>query len=121
MLAGAVKNYSLKGRREVFGRSRGVRKSVLKGSGDVLEAAKRVQKTLREGKKRPRASKSHLGAILEPKNKAGNFFWGGFWRPRAAFGEAFGRLGGAFLGDLVAHRFFIDFLSILRRFWYAFW
>ena len=40
-----------------------------------------------------------------------------FGDPGAAFGEALGSLGGAFLGDLVAHRFFINFLSILGRFW----
>ena len=54
--------------------------------------------------------------------------WGGFWGPGAACGEALrrlggalGRLGGAFWGDLVAHRFFIDFSSIFRRFWDGFW
>ena len=41
--------------------------------------------------------------------------------PGAAFWEALGRLGRAFLGDLVAHRFFIDFLSVFRRFWNGFW
>ena len=41
--------------------------------------------------------------------------------PGAASGEALGSLGGAFLGDVVAHRFCIDFLSIFRRFWGWFW
>ena len=40
--------------------------------------------------------------------------WGGLW-------GALGRLGAAFLGDLVAHRFFVVFLSILGRFWDGFW
>ena len=44
-----------------------------------------------------------------------------FGDPGAAFGEALGRLGGAFLGDLVAHRFFINFLSMLGRFLDVFW
>ena len=44
-----------------------------------------------------------------------------FGDPGAAFGEALGRLGGAFLGDVVAHRFFIDFVSIFKRFWDGFW
>ena len=44
-----------------------------------------------------------------------------FGDPGAAFGEALGGLGGAFLDDLVAHRFFIDFVSIFRRFWDGFW
>ena len=43
-----------------------------------------------------------------------------FGRPGAVFGEALGRLGGAFLGDVVAHRFFNDFLLIFRRFWDGF-
>ena len=34
-----------------------------------------------------------------------------FGDPGAAFGEALGRLGGAFLGDVVAHCFFIVFLN----------
>ena len=38
-----------------------------------------------------------------------------------AGGEALGGLGGAFFSDLVAHRFFIDFLSIFRRFGDGFW
>ena len=105
----------------VFGRSRGIQKSIPDWSGGAPEAAKIVQKSVREGKKRPRASKRHLGAILEPKSEAGNFFWRGFWRPWGGLWGALGRLGGAFLGDLVAHRFFIDFLSIFTRFWDGFW
>ena len=46
----------------VFGRSREVRKSLLEASGGVTEAAKRLQKALREGKRRPRASKTQSGA-----------------------------------------------------------
>ena len=46
----------------VFGRSRGIQKSIPDWSGGAPEAAKIVQKSVREGKKRPRASKSHLGA-----------------------------------------------------------
>jgi hypothetical protein len=44
-----------------------------------------------------------------------------FGGPGAASGEALGTLGGAFLGDVVAHRFCIDFLSIFRRFGDGFW
>ena len=40
--------------------------------------------------------------------------------PGAAFGEALGGLAGTFLGDLVAHRFFIDVYRF-RRFWDGFW
>ena len=36
-------------------------------------------------------------------------------------GATFGRLGRTFLGDLVANRFFIDFLTIFHRFWDGFW
>ena len=104
----------------VFGRSRGIQKSIPDWSGGTLEAAKIVQKSVREGKKRPRASKKHFGAILGPKTTIGNFFWRGFWVPGAAFGEALGCLGDAFLSDLVAHRFCIDFSSIFRRFWDGF-
>ena len=81
-------------------------------------------------RRRPRGFKKRFGrgksaqerprAILDPKSEAGNFFWQSkqfrttpFGRPGATFGEAWARLGGAFLGDLVAHRFLSNFLSIL--------
>ena len=74
--------------------------------------------------RRPRGSKSRFGkgksaqerrtAILEPswvrKRQSNRFRVNPFGRPGATFGEALGRLGGAFLNDLVAHRFCIDFL-----------
>ena len=120
MLAGALKNYSLGGPWEFFGRSREVRKSLLESSGGVPEAAERLQKALREGKKRPRASKRHLGAILVPSwcdlgplEPFGTFPYGGPW---AAFGEDLGRLGRTFLGDLVAHPFLKGLLTILGWF-----
>ena len=105
----------------VFGKSREIRKSLLEGSGGVPEAAKRLQKALREGKKRPRASKSHLGAILEPKHERQPIPIPPIWGPWGGLWGALGRLGGAFLGDLVAHRFCIVFLLIFRRFWDSFW
>ena len=83
----------------------------------------------------PRGSKNGFGRgksaqerprrILEPswspKQKYDTIFWGGFWEAWAVFGEALGGLGGAFFSDLVAHRFFIDFLPIFRRFGDGFW
>ena len=83
----------------------------MEGSGGVLEAAKRLQKSFPEGKKRPRASKSHLGAILEPKNEIQPIPIPPIWGPWGGLWGALGRLGGVFLGDVVAHRFFVDFLS----------
>ena len=74
----------------------GGRKSLLEGSGGAPEVVKRFQKSLRDGKSCPRASKRDLEAVLGAKTAVGNFFWGGFWRPRAAFGEALGRLGATF-------------------------
>ena len=86
-------------------------------------------------RRRPRGSKKRVGkgksgqerprAILEPswvqktKDKGGRTT--PFGRPGAAFREAVSGLGVAFLSDLVAHRFFIDFASIFRRFWDGFW
>ena len=86
-------------------------------------------------RRRPRGFKKRFGrgksaqerrrAILEPswvrKRQSNRFRVNPFGRPGATFGEALGRLGGAFLNDLVAHRFFIDFLSIFIYFWYGFW
>ena len=93
----------------------------MESSGDVPEAAERLQKTLWGGERRPRESKKDFEAILEPKTTIGNFFRRGFWEPWGGLGGALGRLGAAFLAHLAAHRFFIDFLSIFRRFGDGFW
>ena len=69
-----------------------------------------------EGKRRPRESKKDFEAILGPKTTVGNFFWRRFWEPWGGLGGALGRLGAAFLSDLVAHSFFVHFSSILGRF-----
>ena len=86
-------------------------------------------------RRRPRGFKKRFGrgksaqerprAILEPswsrKRQSKRFRVTPFGGPGAASGEALGSLGGAFLGDVVAHRFGIDFLSIFTCFWYGFW
>ena len=120
-------NYFLKGHLEIFGRSQGIRKSLLEGSGDVPEAPKMLQKWLREGKKRPRASKSHLEAILElsfgvlgrPVGRLlGSWggLWGGFETSRWRFGTSRWRFLGWSCCASLFYRFFIDFQTFLGRF-----
>ena len=60
--------------------------------------------------------KKDYEAILGPKSTVGKLIWRGFLEPWGGLWGALGRLGAAFLGNLVAHRFVIVFLSILGWF-----
>ena len=118
VLAGALKNCSLGGRREVVGRSRGPKIALggLRGPpGGTQEAPKMGPKT-KKSRKRTKAEKR------PPKMRWSRRFWVPIWDAFFGLWGTLGRLGDAFLDDLVAHRFCIDFLSIFRpfgdRFWY---
>ena len=114
MLAGAVQNYSLGGLREVPGGQKIALGEVRDRPGGGREAPKSAS----GGEK---ASKSVQEPSWSRKRQSKRFRVTPFGEPGAACGEALGSLGGAFLGDVVAHRFCIDFSSIFRRFWDGFW
>ena len=105
----------------ISGRSRGVKKSILEASGGAPEEAKRFQKSLRDGKRCPRASKKDLGAILGPKTAKQRRSdlpiweaWGGLW---GGFGASWWR----FFERSCCASLFYRFLSILGQFRDCFW
>ena len=113
MLAGAVKNYSLGDPREVPGGPKIVLGGLRGRPGGGHEAPKMASGGEKVPKSVQEASWSHLGAENDDRELFLERVLGGFWVPGAAFGEALGHLGAAFLGNLVADRFFIDFGTIL--------
>ena len=69
----------------------------------------RLETVLGASRGRKKSSKTFLGEAF-----------GGQDGTKIDLGATFGRLGRTFLGDLVANRFCIDFLTILDRYWDGF-
>ena len=118
MLAGAVKNYSVGGRREVLGRPRGGQKIALGGLQGCPGGGREAPKVASGGEKAPKSVQEGSWSDLGPKNgKAKDFevsHLGGLGRP-------LGRLWAVLVALFLAILSRITFLSIFRRFGDGFW